>query len=152
MSSEQQPQVLRLAVDVTVRLEGSLNVRHFMVRQLASPGALSITFLRGDNEIMAQNGYKITAANVDPNATTRIVTVDFGSGVPTLQFAPSVPIKISVPQDAHVVVTLHDTSTNPAFSDSPTVTVEFDATERNPPVVTPLASPGDLTVEFTGEE
>ena len=80
----------------------------------------------------------------------RILTVDDGSGVQALEFAPADAMAIVVAQDATVYLTLVDHSDDPLWLDSEAVSLSFVATDRDPPTAQPLPTPGPLSVQFTG--
>jgi hypothetical protein len=141
--------ILRIVHEHHIYFPGPLVVQHYFPVRLASPGGLSVFYESSDN---MRNGYYARAEVCDPNTTRRILTVDVGSGVAELVFTPGELLKFVVPQDATVFLTLHDMSINPRYSESETVQAEFVADHRPEEEVIQLASPGKLTVVYTGEE
>ena len=117
-------------------------------RRLPTPGPMTVVFLHEENGL--KNRYLVNSTT-SINVTTRILTVDDGSGMDVLLFSPSEEIAIVVPQDAHVILTIKDRSDDPKYKDSNVKSLEFDATHRDPVESEQLPDPGDLSVTFTGE-
>jgi hypothetical protein len=119
-----------------------------ILKQLPNPGSLSVTFSK--EEFGMKNGYTVLSTT-SPNVTRRVLTVDDGSGLVTLEFVPEDTMTIEVLQDQTVNLTLQDFSDDPLYTPSNIISFGFESTDRDPPTATPLPDPGAISVMFTGE-